>query len=209
MYRLVVLTIVILGCSAQYGPAIKTALPAAPLPLAPLPVAPVLVQSAPVSYAAPQQHYGPIDAAVQTRRTIELRQVALNQDLAQPQVIEVPANYESVVIHFKTASSALNVRQSHIAAPVAPVEHTSFQDNAHRLIHEVVKPVIQEVREVIQPYRRVTQEIRPVIEEVHTLVHKGEKRAYQEPLPLKLVAPAYGPGAAIVANAGYKAAKAA
>ena len=123
---------------------------------------------------------------LQSRHAVpsNMRQVALPQDLAQPQVIEVPANYETVQIHFRTASSPLSVRQSHIPAPVAPVEHTSFQDNAHRLVHEVMKPVIQEVREVIQPYRRVTQEIRPVIEEVHTIVHKGD-RLVQAPLPLR------------------------
>jgi hypothetical protein len=46
----------------------------------------------------------------------------------------------------------------------------------------------------------VTQEIRPVIEEVHTVVHKGEGRRAQAPLPVR-AAQTYG-------NAGYKGAKA-
>ena len=206
MFRLVVLTIFVLGCSASQYQSI-------------LPLAKSVVQSnsyaapAPLAYAAPvsyaKQSYGPVTAAVQTRRTIEFRNIDLQQELAQPQIIEVPENYETVQIHFRTASSPLSVSQSHTPAAVGPLEQASYQDNAQRLLSEVVKPVIQEVREVIQPYRRITQEIRPVIEEVHTVVHKGEKRVYQEPLPLKFAAPAYGAGAALFANKGaYRAAKA-
>ena len=44
-------------------------------------------------------------------------------------------------------------------------------------MHEVHRPVIQEIREVIQPYRRVIQEIQPVIEQVQTVVARGEGRA--------------------------------
>jgi hypothetical protein len=221
MYRLVVLTIVILGCNGQYnsGPIVQQKEVngyAAPVAVA-APVqqsygsvavaAPVL--ASPVGYAAPvQQVYGPVDAAIQTRRTIEFRQVALQQDLAQPQIIEVPPNYESVQIHFRTASSPLSVSQSHSPAVVGPVEVASYQEGPHRLVNEIVKPVIQEVTEVIQPYRRIVQEIRPVIEEVHTIVNKGEKRAYAVPLPL-LAPAAYGTGAAVFATKGYKAAKAA
>ncbi|KPM09125.1 Cuticle protein [Sarcoptes scabiei] len=102
---------------------------------------------------------------------------SLSQDYGgQPQVIEVSPDQLPVQVHFRTASSRLNVQQSHNANMPPQVEHASFQDEPHRVVHEVVKPVIQEVREIIQPYRRVTQEIRPVIEEVHTVVHKGEGR---------------------------------
>lgn len=90
----------------------------------------------------------------------------------QNQVLEVSPDQLPVQVHFRTASSRLG--QGHNSGP--QVEHASFQDEPHRVVHEVVKPVIQEVREIIQPYRRVTQEIRPVIEEVHTVVHKGENR---------------------------------
>jgi hypothetical protein len=62
---------------------------------------------------------------------------------------------------------------------VQEVEHTSSEEEPHRVMHEVVKPVIQEIREIIQPYRRVVQQIQPVLEEVHTIVAKGEPRAYR------------------------------
>ncbi|KAH7644178.1 dfp2-like protein 31 [Dermatophagoides farinae] len=96
--------------------------------------------------------------------------------MEQPQVIEVSPDQLPVQVHFRTASSRLNVQQSHGGQAMPQVEHASFQDDPQRIIHQIVKPVIQEVREIIQPYRRVTQEIRPVIEEVHTVVHKGENR---------------------------------
>lgn len=101
---------------------------------------------------------------------------SMGQDYNQPQVIEVSPDQLPVQVHFRTASSRMNVQQRHNTGVAPQVEHASFQDEPHRVVHEVVKPVIQEVREIIQPYRRVTQEIRPVIEEVHTVVHKGENR---------------------------------
>ena len=103
---------------------------------------------------------------------------SMGQDYSQgPQVIEVSPEQLPVQVHFRTAASRVNVQQSHNGGMAPQVEHASFQDEPHRVVHEVVKPVIQEVREIIQPYRRVTQEIRPVIEEVHTVVHKGDGRS--------------------------------
>jgi len=165
--------------------------------------------SAPISFGP--QSYGSLDSAIQTRRTVELKQpLALQQEsYAQPQIIEVNPDHVPVQVHFRTASSRVNVQQSHNPGAVPQVEHASFQDEPHRVVHEVVKPVIQEVREIIQPYRRVTQEIRPVIEEVHTVVHKGEGRrsqglqgGLQGGLGLK-ASGGYGGGLAL--NNGYKA----
>ena len=112
-----------------------------------------------------------------------------------------------VQVHFRTAGSRVNVQQSHTPGAPAQVEHASFQDEPHRVVHEVVKPVIQEVREIIQPYRRVTQEIRPVIEEVHTVVHKGEGRRAQGGQGLKAQG-GYGGGGLALGGNGYKAASA-
>jgi len=223
MYRLVVLSLVALACNASYSPygayGTKTIL-TAPVAQAVAPVvAPVThirqayaapVVAAPVAYAAPvvQQAYGPIEAAVHTRRTFEIRPVLLQQDVAVPQILEVSPNYEAVQIHFRTASSRLNAIQSHESSP-GTFEQTASEDAPHKLVHEVTKPVIQEVREVIQPFRRITQEIKPVVEEIHTIIHKGERRLPIAPLPLKAVAPAYGTGAALAINAAYKAAAAA
>jgi hypothetical protein len=195
MLKFALITLFALGCNAAgYGGQLGGGLSSTSYGSA-LAAAPALN-----TYAAPQQSYGPVDAAIQTRRTVEVRPVALQSDYAQPQIIEVQPDQLPVQVHFRTASSRVNVQQSHQPGLPAQVEHASFQDEPHRVVHEVVKPVIQEVREIIQPYRRVTQEIRPVIEEVHTVVHKGEGRRQQAPLPLK-AAQAYG-------NNGYKGAAA-
>ncbi|XP_054159723.1 uncharacterized protein LOC128957933 [Oppia nitens] len=174
MYRLAVVVLFAIGCNASgYSGSVAQLSSGASYGGQTL--------SQPLPYAV--QGYGSApayDAAIQTRRTVELRPVATQQDYSQPQIIEVNPDHVPVQVHFKTGSSRVNVHQSHTPGSPPQVEHASFQDEPHRVVHEVVKPVIQEVREIIQPYRRVTQEIRPVIEEVHTVVHKGEGRRGQQ-----------------------------
>jgi len=205
MFKFALITLFALGCNAGYnngqlGVGLSSNGYGGSLQAAPA----LTSYAAPAinTYAAPVQNYAH-DAAIQTRRTYEVRPVALQNDYAQPQIIEVQPEQLPVQVHFRTASSRVNVQQSHQPGAPAQVEHASFQDEPHRVVHEVVKPVIQEVREIIQPYRRVTQEIRPVIEEVHTVVHKGEGRRAQAPLPVR-AAPTYGNAA----STGYKGAKA-
>lgn len=214
MFQLIALTLFVLGCNGQEYLQLGTGsglssgqqLGTKGLP-APLPPAPVLSKTR-QAFVAPQQSFGPVDAAIHSRRTFEFRHVSIPENLAQPQVIEVGAGSLPIHILFRSASSPLSVQQVHTAGLQAPVEYGQFQEHPHRLVNEVMKPVIQEVREVIQPYRRVTQEVRPVIEEVHTVVHKGDKRV-AEPLALKQASAAFGAGAGLVAAKGYKAAKAA
>ncbi|KAH7644300.1 dfp2-like protein [Dermatophagoides farinae] len=79
-------------------------------------------------------------------------------------------------IVFRTQSMPVKIKQQHQTLPAPEVEFVRSQEEAHRIKHEVIRPVIQEVHEIIQPYRRVVQEVRPVIENVHTIVAKGEPR---------------------------------
>lgn len=58
------------------------------------------------------------------------------------------------------------------------MEKTNSEYEPYMVFHEVVRPVIQEVREIIQPFRRLFQEVRPVVEEVNTVVAKREKRPH-------------------------------
>ncbi|XP_054159771.1 uncharacterized protein LOC128957983 [Oppia nitens] len=119
---------------------------------------------------------GPIEAAIETHRTVEIRPVQIPSEPAQPQVIEVPSEDLPVTVHFKSQSSRVFVQQTHIPGVPGETEHTQSEDEPHRVVHEVVKPVIQEVREIIQPYRRLVQQIQPVIEQTHTIIAKGEPR---------------------------------
>ena len=98
-----------------------------------------------------------IQAAVQTKHTFEERPVNIPFEDMEPQIVEVEGGALPLEIHFKSSSSRIKVRQSHESAGAGETEHTSAEEEPHRLVHEVKKPIIQEVREIITPYRRVIQ----------------------------------------------------
>jgi hypothetical protein len=81
-----------------------------------------------------------------------------------------------IVIHFRTHANRIKVEQTRVPDKPKEVEHTRSEDEPHRVIHEVYKPVIQEIREIIQPFRKVVQQVQPVVEEVQTVVHRGDGR---------------------------------
>jgi hypothetical protein len=120
---------------------------------------------------------GIIPAAIQTRHTVDVRPVSLPSEPIQPQVVLVDAGIIPLTILFRSASSSLNVLQQHIGG-AGDTQESKSEDEPHRLIHEVTKPIIQEVREVITPFRRVTQEIQPVVEDIQTIVARGEARNF-------------------------------
>ncbi|XP_054159722.1 uncharacterized protein LOC128957931 [Oppia nitens] len=120
----------------------------------------------------------PVSVAVNTKRTFEVVRVPVNHEIPVPQVIDVEPSLQPVQVVFRSASSPVHVQQFHTPGKPGRVESTQSEDEPHRVLHEVTRPVIQEVREVIQPYRRVIQEVRPVVEEVHTVVAKGENRGH-------------------------------
>jgi hypothetical protein len=132
------------------------------------------VQQVGLSYGQQSQQVVPVSAAIHSTRTVEYKAVPYNDEPLVPQVVEVEPSEIPLNIHFKSRSSTIKVSQSHEAGEPGTVEQTQSQDEPSRVIHEVHKPVIQEVREVITPYRQVTQEVQPVVEQVHTVVARGE-----------------------------------
>jgi hypothetical protein len=56
----------------------------------------------------------PVQAAVETHRTVEVRPVQIPSEPAQPQIIEVPSDDLPVTVHFKSQSSRVFVQQTHI-----------------------------------------------------------------------------------------------
>lgn len=116
-----------------------------------------------------------IPAAVQSRHQVEFRDVPSTGSV-NPTTIEVGANSVPLNILFRSASSNLNIQQAHDGAQ-GSTQETSSEDEPHRLIHSVTKPIIQEVREVITPYRKITQEIKPVQEEILTIVARGNEQS--------------------------------
>jgi hypothetical protein len=92
-----------------------------------------------------------------------------------------------------------------ISGAKGQVERTQSEEEPHKVMHEVLRPVIQEVREVITPYRRVVQEIQPVVETVNTIIAKGDR-----PVGAKYVAPVSQSGGDNYGlDIGYQSSKAA
>lgn len=134
-----------------------------------------------------QQPQSPIlSTPVVSTRQIQYVPVASQGQRLQPipQVITVEPNQQPVQFLFKSQSSPLVVRQVHIPSPQgsAGYESTTSHEAPHVVRHQVVKPVIQELRETIQPFRKVIQEVRPVLEQVQTIVPR-------ERLPIQPLAP--------------------
>lgn len=115
-----------------------------------------------------------VQAAIQTRHQVQYLDVPIVSDI-NPTTIEVGASPLPVTILFRSSSSRLNVQQVHDSAQ-GSVQETSSEDEPHRLLHSVTKPIIQEVHEVITPFRKITQEIQPVQEEILTVVPRGQQQ---------------------------------
>ncbi|KAH7644299.1 dfp2-like protein [Dermatophagoides farinae] len=125
------------------------------------------------------QQSGPaqVSAAVQTKRTVEVKPILFQSDPVEPHIVDVEASIQPVQVVFRSSSSPVMVQQIHTPAQPIHVEPTRSEDEPHTVQHQVMRPVIQEIREIIQPYRRVLQEIRPVLEEVRTVVARSEGRS--------------------------------
>lgn len=127
------------------------------------------------SFPSNGQQYtqGPVTAAIQSIRSVELNDLQDTYDSSEPQVIDIPPSAMPIVINFRTSASQLQIHQSHEPSEPKEIQETQSQDEPHFLRHSVTKPVIQEVHEIIMPYRRIIQEIRPVEEEIKTIVARG------------------------------------
>jgi len=153
----------------------------------------IFVLFAVIVYCEAGGNYGsPIPAAITSTRTVELRPVVLPQDPILPQIVEVAPLELPIQIIYNSRSSPVFVQQNHIPGVPGQVEQTSSKEEPHVVIHEVERPVIQELREIITPYRRVVQEVAPVVETVNTIVAKGE-----QPVAVPQVAPVTSLGPAV------------
>jgi hypothetical protein len=121
------------------------------------------------------QQAGPVNAAVHTiSRTVDYRPVPYSGEPAAVQDIDVPPQESPLRINFQSKSSPLAVTQQHIPAEPGQVQVTQSEDEPQTAVHQVTRPVIQQVQEVIQPYRTLTQVVEPVIEQTHTNIAQGE-----------------------------------
>ena len=107
---------------------------------------------------------GPISAAIKSHYNLEVRNVQLeNEPIPEPK-IDIESRQIPMILHFKTQSSKLKIMQTHIGNP-GETKRTKSEDEPSVLIHEVRKPVFQQVREIIVPYRKTVQEVKPVQEQ--------------------------------------------
>ncbi|KAJ6220895.1 hypothetical protein RDWZM_006707 [Blomia tropicalis] len=117
---------------------------------------------------------GPVEAAVHTKKTIEVIPVRFEEPKdGEPQVIEISPYEVPLSIVFKTQTNKINVNQEHKSEMPEEVKETSSEEEPHRVVHNVYRPVIQEVTEIVQPYRKVLQKVEPVIEEMKTIITKA------------------------------------
>ncbi|KAH9413180.1 hypothetical protein DERP_006866 [Dermatophagoides pteronyssinus] len=134
-------------------------------------------------YGGSQSKYrpqGPVEMAVHSKKTIEVIPVKFEDgNDGEPQVIEISPYEVPVSIVFKTQTNKLNVNQEHKSdfkihyEPAEEPKEINSEEEPHRVIHNVYRPVIQEVTEVVQPFRKVVQKVEPVIEEMKTIISKA------------------------------------
>lgn len=98
-----------------------------------------------------------------------------SSDLIGPRIIDVDVSSVPIVLHFKSYSSPIKVKQIHRPSIAEQIE-TTDEDAPQIIRHLVTKPIIQEIREIITPYRRIIQDIQPVQEVVHTIVATNNKK---------------------------------
>ena len=124
--------------------------------------------------SAASRDYHSIELPVKSKHDLEIIKSESHEEDSQTYV-DVPGGVLPVYMLFKTQSSPVYVKQEHRGTKGSYQKSDSY-DEPHKLVHEVVKPVIQELKEIITPYRKVVQVIEPVKEERLTKVHKGERK---------------------------------
>ena len=108
--------------------------------------------------------YHSIEAAIYSNHKVDVIPVHSSR-YSKPTYVDVPSGMTPVYINFQSQSSPVYVKQQHYGMSGSYQKSHSY-DEPHKLVHEVTKPIVQEVREVIKPYRKVVQTIKPVHEEV-------------------------------------------
>jgi len=117
-----------------------------------------------------------IEAAVHSNHRVDVIPVHTSVQ-RNPTYVDVPGHPLPVYFNFKSQSSPVYVRQQHYGTK-GSYQHSSSYDEPHKLVHEVTKPIIQEIKEVIVPRRKIVQVIKPVQEDVLTLVSKHSGGGY-------------------------------
>ena len=92
-----------------------------------------------------------------------------SQGYAAPTNLNIDSRSGPINLNFQSYSSPVNIQHNHVPAQ-GSFRKTESQDEPHRHVHTVTKPIIQELREIIAPQRIVRQQVQPVQEEIQTQV---------------------------------------
>lgn len=87
-----------------------------------------------------------VQAALHTKHSIRFINVDIPSEDREPHIIEVGASPLPIIMHFKSASSRIRLQQSHSGGQAGSIQETKSEDQPSILRHEVIKPIIQEVR---------------------------------------------------------------
>ena len=126
----------------------------------------VLVASAIAGYGNYGNSYGsylsygraPIQAAIQSRRSLSIVDVPSTYSLPTPLNIDVPASTSPLNVLLRSASSPLNVQTLHEGSAGSYASSSSV-DAPHIRSHTVLRPIQQQVTEIVQPQRFIKQEV--------------------------------------------------
>lgn len=113
-----------------------------------------------------------IDAAVNSKHSVETYAVQTEQDAAKTPVVDINSGPLSLKIRFNSHSSNIDAVQNHFGSK-GQVKKSSSIDHPDILIHSIKKPVIQEIKEIITPYRKRVLSLKPVQEKLETIIATG------------------------------------
>ena len=147
-------------------------------------------------------------AAVQSRRSLGFIDVPTTYSAPTPLTVDVPANVQPLNFLMRSQSSPLNLDTVHQSSP-GSYQETSSVDEPHVRVHNVQRPILQQVNEIISPYRQIRQQVQPVQENIEQVVARGYQQqpaqlAYaQQPLQLVQQVPLKTGYSGSYAKSGY------
>ncbi|XP_054167889.1 signal recognition particle subunit SRP54-like [Oppia nitens] len=116
---------------------------------------------------------GGMPLAVLSQRDIAEIPVQSQGGPIEPTVLDIQPVDLPVQMNWMSQSSTLDIAQRHFSRP-GSVQQDQVMDEPHRMIQQVLRPIVQDVREIIVPARNVIQQILPVQENVQTVLARGQ-----------------------------------
>ena len=134
----------------------------------------VLVCASAAHKSMDDDHSDTVELPVKSYRGVKVIPSPSHTEKPKTQVV-VGASDLPLYVTFNSRSSPVYIKQNHMGTK-GTFHRSESKDEPHRMVHEVIKPVYQELKEVIKPYRKVIQVIEPVREQQMTKLHNNQGR---------------------------------